>query len=473
MDNGSEWTMASVAQAAIEVGLAVARETGEIESDEAAKKLTLLRSKMNEIGEAQAPIASIADVEIDGEHVSFADIVEFYRVGKQAEREAIETATAEEPDPVSEEIVALEALMVVEAYISARAKAIPVEAQEPSTETTGDVVVEVSEEAAPIEEPLIEFDEGDAEPGELEESGDGAVLAIVEDGDGTRAAPMKLHVVPIEPGMGNAKMNRYYSPAMLRENAHKFKGAKMYPVNHRGKDKSVGNEVSLVLDCPVGFTASGGPIALVGVFDEAFARNVRNRAALNALGSLECSILGEGKMRKGKVNGKEAYIVEAIDTVESIDWVTRAGAGGRALEIVENQDGGGEDMESNVQNEPVVEVQPGAGTAASEQPPDVTIETEGEVQEMMIAEAVAETVNQASLPDVFKDALKAREYEDKTTLAEAIKKAVEDYKAATGSGRPFGQGQPRQRAIEESDETPMERKVKRHKRILAEVGYKS
>ena len=43
MDN--EWTMASVAQVAIEVGLAVARETEEIANVDAAKKLDLLRSK--------------------------------------------------------------------------------------------------------------------------------------------------------------------------------------------------------------------------------------------------------------------------------------------------------------------------------------------------------------------------------------------------------------------------------------------
>ena len=184
------------------------------------------------------------------------------------------------------------------------------------------------------------------------------------------------------------------------------------------------------------------------------------------LDSLESSVLGDADMRRGRVNGTKAMVVEAIKTVRSVDWVTKAGAGGRALEIIESEDGG-ESMD-----EEVVETMLGPG--AEDTPPveDVVV-ADGEVQEMLIAEAVAEAVDEASLPDVFKDALKASEYADETVLAEAIKKAVEGYKAAVGSGKPFGQGQPKKKAIAEVEETSMERRIKRHKRILAEVGYSS
>jgi hypothetical protein len=285
---------------------------------------------------------------------------------------------------------------------------------------------------------MIEFDEGDTEQGDLEEQGH--ALAIVEDGDGTRAAPLKMHVEIIRPGMGNAKMKRYYSPQMLEENAYKFKGAKMYPVNHRGDQKSVGNEVSMVLDCPVGFTERGGPIGLVGVFDEAFAQNVRNRAELGALHSLECSVIGEAKMRKGRVDGKEAYIVESINDGPGVDWVTKAGAGGRALEIVENEEGGQEDMEPEIVEEAAVaEVEPEKGDA--EAASVVEVEVEGDAQIAPLAEAaVAETVDHTSLPTAFKTALKVGEYADEATLAEAVRQAIADYSAATGSGKPFGLG---------------------------------
>jgi hypothetical protein len=40
------------------------------------------------------------------------------------------------------------------------------------------------------------------------------------------------------------------------------------------------------------------------------------------------SIIGGGYARKGRVDGREAKVVEALDGVKSIDWVTQAGAGG-------------------------------------------------------------------------------------------------------------------------------------------------
>ena len=88
-------------------------------------------------------------------------------------------------------------------------------------------------------------------------------------------------------------------------------------------------------------------------------------------------------------------------------------------------------------------------------------------------DVVAEEDDKTSLPDAFKNALKVREYANDDELAGAITKATDDFKAATGSGKPFGQGQTKKEAeVAESDEAhPMERKSKRLDQILVEAGY--
>jgi len=347
----------------------------------------------------------------------------------------------DELSETNRDAVVLKALDIVHAYISDKAK--PKE-EPPKAEPTTAVewavqaaTVEIEEAAPVVEEPLIEFDEGDSETAAFEI--DGHVLEIIEDADGA-SAPLKLRFVIIEPGFGNKKMGRYYPPAMLKENAHKFEGAKMYTTNHRDGEKSVRTEAGIVLKSPVGFTDTGGVIGEAGIFDEVFARNVRNRAALGVLSSLENSVYGDGTMRKGRVNGKEAMVVEAIDTVASVDWVTKAGAGGRALEIVENEEGGQEDMKQEIVEEAAVaEVEPEEG--GTEAASVVEVEVEGDAQTGPLAEAaVAETVDHTSLPAAFKTALKVGEYADDAALAEAVRQAIADYSAATGSGKPFGLG---------------------------------
>ena len=476
MDN--EWTMASVAQTAIEVGLAVARETDEIANNDAAKKLDLLRSKWSELDETTAPIVSIADVEVDGERVLLSEIIEFYRAGKAAERKPLAVWEDAVTGSVPSHELAIEAIACIELFIAAHANDIVDRTgqQEPDTECKEDIIE--TDDVPVVEEPLIEFDEGDAEPGGLEEYGH--ALSIIE-GDNGSGAPLKLRFAVIEPGFGNKKMNRYYPAQMLRENAHKFKGVKMYATNHKASEKSVRTEVGIVLDCPVGYTNTGGIIGEAGIFDAAFAQNIRNRAELGVLNSLEDSIIGEGDMRKGKVNGEGAFIVEDIKTVASIDWVTKAGAGGRALEIVENDEGGinmtEEQVEEVVVEEPAVEEVAETVEVEETDPSQDVVETEGEVlEELMIAEAVvAEEVDKTSLPEAFKIALKVREYANDDELAGAITKATDDFKAATGSGKPFGQGQTKKEAeVAETDEAhPMERKAKRLKQILVDAGHLS
>jgi len=152
-------------------------------------------------------------------------------------------------------------------------------------------------------------------------------------------SPVIVEVALITPGWGNKRDNNYYSREMLEKNAKKFEGAKMYATDHREHEKSVITEVSQILECPIGFTPEGGPIAKVGIFDPIFAESVKNRAKLGKLQDLACSILASGRVRPGfEQDGRKGQYVESITSVSSVDWVTKAGAGGRALSLAETED---------------------------------------------------------------------------------------------------------------------------------------
>jgi len=268
---------------------------------------------------------------------------------------------------------------------------------------------------------------------ELAESESGSIIEFAEAEN--NATPLRLNIAVIEPGFGNKSDNRYYSADMLKRDAHIFEGVKMYATNHREDEKSIRTEVSQVLRCPVGFTDTGAPIAQVGIFDEAFAQNIKNRDALGTLNDLHCSILAMGKVVPGKVNGKETNIVEAIVSAQSVDWVTKAGAGGHALNLAESdQDGGGNMSEvENVAEE----------TTETEQVEEVALaegEQETEQVEMLAESEVERLVSETNLPTVIKNALKAVVHESEETLQAAIAEATAEVKKLTGSGKPFGQG---------------------------------
>ena len=187
--------------------------------------------------------------------------------------------------------------------------------------------------AAAIEEPSA-----DQDTFPFAESIDGAYMQMVEaDQPATDAvrAPVQLDIALIQPGWGNARDNNFYPAEVLKRDAHVFEGLKMHTVDHKEAERSERTEVS-VIDKIVGFTSAGAPIARVTVFDPAFAEKVRNRSAAGKLNTLECSILASGIARKGTApDGKAGNIVESIVEGRYVDWVTRAGAGGKALRITE------------------------------------------------------------------------------------------------------------------------------------------
>jgi len=321
-----------------------------------------------------------------------------------------------------------------------------------------------SELATPEGEQVAEFGESHA----------GEVLGILE--EESTGGPLQLNVAIIEPGWGNKRDNNYYPKEMLERDAKVFKGAKMYATNHRESEKSVLTEVSQILDCPVGFTESGAPIARVGVFSEAFAESIRNRNKLGVLGDLHCSILANGKVQTGfESDGRKGRKVLSITEAASVDWVTRHGAGGRALSIAEsdvklmeaqmnehddvldNEATASAAEEANVEEAALIEEETTPATSDDVDTSDKgqTADTDnGEVEgeepetpaeEQFIAEAEVTAIigEVKNLPDPTRKRLLAESYHNRYEVIAAIEAEQSYLKMITDSGKPPAMGESR------------------------------
>jgi hypothetical protein len=210
-------------------------------------------------------------------------------------------------------------------------------------------------------------------------------------------APLALNVRLITPGWGNLRDKNYYPADVLKRDAKVFEGVKMYATDHRENEKSVRTEVARIdrVHC---FADDGAPIARVTVFDPDFAEQTRNRAAAGLLESLECSILAYGRTKPGKVDGQAGNVVEAITSARSVDWVTKAGAGGHAISLAESEHPNGGPLG-----------QVGGVTAA-----------ERESNMALGKNEVAAALEASGLPENVQTALAAAEYPDAAALLAAI-----------------------------------------------------
>jgi hypothetical protein len=173
---------------------------------------------------------------------------------------------------------------------------------------------------------------------------------------------------------------------------------------------------------------------------------------------MECSILADGTASKAPYseNGRKGRQIEAITRVESVDWVTRAGAGGRAIALAESEIGTEmkpkEKQEiQDTQDEPVVEsevvvVQESeTPEEPTEQPvetePATPVETEPEPTPILMeAGAVRVTLDKSGLPAKAIERLAVLAYADQAALDAAIASEKAYIKEITGSGRPIGLG---------------------------------
>jgi len=260
----------------------------------------------------------------------------------------------------------------------------------------------------------------------------GAVLMIGEGEVNGYSGPVVMDVALIEPGFGNAKDNHYYPKETLVRAAPKFAGIKMYTTNHVDGEHTVRNEVAEILKCPVRFTDSGAPVARVGVFDAAFAENVRNRAKLGTLTNLQCSILGSGKVKRDSVDegGRKGHLVEDIMDIKSVDWVPRAGAGGRVLNLVE--------MEGSAMTETVTEVE----KDKEGQKTETVIEAihEQEKPQALDSAAVLPILMEAGLPNKTVARLANRQYFKVEDVQAAVAEVKEVLAEIQEAGRPRNMG---------------------------------
>jgi hypothetical protein len=285
-----------------------------------------------------------------------------------------------------------------------------------------EIVVETGDHVAE-EEPLSEFVESVTGTVTLSED-----LPDVND----NRAPLLMNIALIQPGWGNKKDMHYYPGDMLKRDAPVFEGAKMYATDHHQDEKSVRTEVA-VIQSITGYTDTGAPIGRVAVHDPDFAEATRNRARLGTLETLECSILARGKTRKGEVDGKTGHIVESITEAISVDFVTKAGAGGHAINLAE----GGEPVDDKnlEKDEQVQEEAPTQDDPPEEETPEVT---------MLEGKQVQALLSETNLPAAAKTRVAEMEFRSEDEAKTAIQAEITYVKELTGSGdvSDLGEGNP-------------------------------
>ncbi len=273
------------------------------------------------------------------------------------------------------------------------------------------------------------IEENEEDMVELTES---AEITELTEGD---TGPLHAVVRVIKPGWGNKKHNHYYPKDILERDAHRFIGAKMYETDHRPHEKSTRTWVSTIEDI-VGFD-EGAPLAKVAVHDTNFSERIKNLNKLGMLEKMECSIYASGLAKGGfKLDGREGKQVESITDVSSVDWVTRAGAGGAAVRLLENEDDMDEEVKtSEVEEVPQEEVLETEEELAEELEP---VEIEESDEKELSVERVKEILAETSLPKHAQTRLaytgRFSTEEDVIELAEAEIAYLEE---VTRAGKPF------------------------------------
>jgi hypothetical protein len=295
------------------------------------------------------------------------------------------------------------------------------------------------------------------------------VEAAIESG---RRAPVVVDFQILQPGPGNKKHNRYYPVNVVERDIGVFEGVDVFATDHKEKERSERTKVGRVLSCPTRFTESKAPVAQVLIYDPAQAEKTRNRNDAGQLETMECSIFGKGTATPGTVDGKEYSVVESMTKGSFLELVSKAGAGGKALSLAENIDGGEtmkgqEEKTTPAPDEDVTEVDIQEGEGEAEQ------ETEEITPSMLESEAVETALAETNLPEFVKASLCNAQYTDATDLKESISNAVAEIKKLTGSGQvqDLGESEPPKGetlTVEELEQL----RVDNFNAVMREVGLK-
>ena len=191
---------------------------------------------------------------------------------------------------------------------------------------------EAQEAEAPVDDPeLVEV--------EINESAtlvyDTSALAEADTTATAPTAPIWLKIRLIKPGWGNKRDNHYYSPDVLRKSAKMFENAPMYLTDHVPTETNVRNLAGHITRVDE-FDDDGAPVGLALIHKPEWAAHVRNMATDPAvLASLPVSIRAKGLTRAYKDGARIGREVAEFTDAFSVDFVTRAGAGGGVVGLSE------------------------------------------------------------------------------------------------------------------------------------------
>lgn len=274
--------------------------------------------------------------------------------------------------------------------------------------------------------------------GDLTEAA-GPLLASLSEtitpGTGTRS-PVIVDFELIRPGPGNKRDRHYYSPAVLKRDASVFKGVDIFVTDHKEKERSERTKVGRVREI-AGFTNGGAPIGRAVIYDPDQAEKTRNRADAGELSTLECSIFASGLAKPGNIGGEDYQVVEAITSATALELVSKAGAGGHAKNLVESEAGGDEMGEEQEVPKDGEETEP---KPTEEQPKEEPTKETPEQPAEVPAEEVEKALAEAKLPEGLRKWVAKGTYKTGDELKAAIAEAQADAKKLTGSGAVFGMG---------------------------------
>lgn len=140
----------------------------------------------------------------------------------------------------------------------------------------------------------------------------------------------KYPVKVIQPGWGSSG---YYSETVLAASAQLFEGAQMFwnhpksSDNYERPERDLRDLAGVLTNVRYEETNANG----AGIYGDATVFEPF-RETLNEIGPyIGVSIRAGGKVHEGEAEGRAGLLVEEINLVQSVDFVTRAGAGGKVL----------------------------------------------------------------------------------------------------------------------------------------------
>ena len=247
-----------------------------------------------------------------------------------------------------------------------------------------------------------------------------------------RRLPLEMDIGIIKVGPGNSRDNHFYTRELLERDGQVFKGLTMHTVDHREDLRNEGTDVSTITEV-FGVRKIDDAEYLVGrvlAYDPSFCEKTRNRAEAGLLGNLQCSILAGGKAQPGMIGENKYNIVQEITEGRFVDWVTKAGAGGHALQLAEMAAEPEPATEPEVEPVALDETEAHIVTLAEDNA------TEGVIQPLPLAEVITE-LGKTNLPAASVAGLASGQYVDLSEVGAAVTAEVTRLKAA-GSGQPLG-----------------------------------